>query len=85
MAEQRKRRLQQGCGCVSCPCPSGAGKTPYECQKYDNVSVIRAVSEAELCIVAVGLGSNVESEGRDREAHGLALPGLQNQLVKDAI
>jgi beta-glucosidase len=35
--------------------------------------------------VAVGLGADVESEGRDREAQGLALPGLQNQLVADAI
>lgn len=36
-------------------------------------------------MLAVGLGANVESEGRDREKLGLALPGLQNQLVADAI
>ena len=38
-----------------------------------------------MCVVAVGLGANVESEGRDREKAGLALPGHQNDLVKDAI
>ena len=85
-AEQpERRRLQQGCGCVSCPCPSGAGKTPYECKTYSKSSVLAAISASDLCVIAVGLGSNVESEGRDREAQGLALPGLQNNLTTDAI
>eukprot|EP01043_Picozoa_sp_COSAG02_P020391 COSAG02_NODE_1005_length_15270_cov_11.414607_7_plen_714_part_00 len=80
-----RRQLQQGCGCVSCPCPSGAGRTPYECKSYDKSKVTSAIKNAELCIIAVGLGANVESEGRDRQSLGLALPGKQNALVADAI
>lgn len=80
-----RRQLQQGCGCVSCPCPSGAGRTPYECKSYDKSQVTSAIDKAELCIIAVGLGANVESEGRDRQSLGLALPGKQNSLVTDAI
>ena len=47
--------------------------------------MLAAISASDLCVIAVGLGSNVESEGRDREAQGLALPGLQNNLTTDAI
>ena len=74
-----------GCGCASCPCPSGAGAEPYMCRGYNKSTMVDAVAEADVCIVAVGLGANVESEGRDREAQGLALPGQQNNLTRDAI
>lgn len=84
-ANQARRQLQQGCGCVSCPCPSGGGKTPYECKSYNSSAVTAAIAGSDLVILAVGLGANVESEGRDREKNGLNLPGKQNDLVKDAI
>ena len=32
--QQRRRGLQSGCGCVSCPCPSGGGPEPYMCLGY---------------------------------------------------
>ena len=74
-----------GCGCASCPCPSGGGPEPYMCRTYNKSAVVEAVAAADICVLAVGLGSNVESEGRDREKAGLALPGYQNSLVQDAI
>ena len=74
-----------GCGCASCPCPAGAGPEPYMCTEYNKTAVVAAVAASNVCVIAVGLGANVESEGRDREAAGLALPGQQNTLVADAI
>jgi hypothetical protein len=41
--QQQRRQLQQGCGCVSCPCPSGAGKTPYKCTTYSKSAVLAAI------------------------------------------
>ena len=82
-----RRALQSGCGCVSCPCPSGGGPEPYMCERYNRSDVEDAILHggAEVVVLAVGLGANVESEGRDREARGLALPGLQNNLTRDAM
>jgi len=77
--------VQGDCGCVSCPCPAGGGAEPYMCEGYNRTEVIEAIRGSNLCVLTVGLGSNVESEGRDREALGLALPGQQNVLVRDAI
>ena len=76
---------QPGCGCASCPCPSGGGPEPYMCTAYNKSAVEDAVAAADICVLAVGLGANVESEGRDREKAGLSLPGHQNALVQDAI
>ena len=61
------------------------GSEPYMCDEYNSTAVKEAIVGADLVIVAVGLGSNVESEGRDREKAGLALPGFQNALVHDAL
>lgn len=47
------------------------------CPSVDNTSVVTAVAGADVVLLAVGLGSGVESEGKDREAMGLALPGRQ--------
>jgi beta-glucosidase len=78
-------RVGRGCGCASCPCPSPGGSKPYMCESYDKASVVAAVAAADVVVLAVGLGANVESEGLDRESHGLALPGKQNSLVADTI
>jgi hypothetical protein len=55
------------------------------CTEYNKTAIVAAVAASDICVIAVGLGANVESEGRDREAAGLALPGQQNALVADAI
>ena len=70
-AATARRRQQQGCGCVSCPCPSGGGPEPYMCAGYNATAVTEAVSGADVVVLAVGLGANVESEGRDRQKLGL--------------
>ena len=83
--DQQPPPAQPGCGCASCPCPSGGGPEPYMCPVYNKSAVVGAIADAEVCVLAVGLGANVESEGRDREKAGLALPGFQNDLVRDAV
>ena len=34
------------------------------CKSYNSTPVVEAVGEADLVVLAVGLGANVESEGR---------------------
>lgn len=85
MLNREASRPGPSCGCASCPCPSGGGAEPYMCEDYNKTAVANAVRDADAVVLAVGLGSNVESEGRDREAYGMALPGLQNELVEDVV
>ncbi|XP_006823397.1 uncharacterized protein LOC100375395 [Saccoglossus kowalevskii] len=67
-----------------------AGNTSYasgcdnpKCRKYDSGQVKSAVSGADMVVVCVGTGTDIESEGNDR--HELALPGKQLSLLQDAV
>ena len=53
------------------------------CTDYDRLPVDRAVGQADHVVVALGLGSSFESEGKDRAS--LALPGQQAQLLADVV
>eukprot|EP00041_Stephanoeca_diplocostata_P028922 m.838661 g.838661 ORF g.838661 m.838661 type:complete len:836 (-) comp23463_c0_seq5:1378-3885(-) len=55
------------------------------CQHYDHAAVSTAVATPGIkaVVIAVGLGSHFETEGKDRP--DMNLPGQQNQLVQDAI
>ena len=67
-----------GCGCASCPCPAGAGPEPYMCTAYNKTAVVAAVAASDVCVIAVGLGANVESEGRWKCAPRLGPPHLHS-------
>jgi beta-glucosidase len=53
------------------------------CLKYSHDDIKQAVVGAGFVIVCLGLGTDLELEGRDRS--DLELPGNQLQLLKDAI
>ncbi|XP_070541987.1 uncharacterized protein [Ptychodera flava] len=59
-------------GCLTAPCT-----------QYLPSMVKAAVSGADLVVVALGTGTNVEAEFKDR--YDLTLPGKQLQLLKDAV
>jgi beta-glucosidase len=44
---------------------------------------VRAAAGADLAVVVVGTNEEIESEGYDRTS--LALPGTQDQLVKEVV
>ena len=52
-------------------------------QAYDRQSVVNAVASADLVVVCLGTGQDVEREGHDRST--LDLPGNQLDLLKDAV
>lgn len=53
------------------------------CTDYKPGDVQKAVTGANLVVVALGLGTKFESEGNDRR--NLDLPGDQLQILKDAV
>ncbi|XP_077988489.1 uncharacterized protein LOC144442990 [Glandiceps talaboti] len=60
-----------------------AGCDNIKCKSIDDVKVKSVVTGADLVVVCLGTGDNIESEGNDR--HDLALPGLQLSLLQDAV
>ncbi|XP_050419496.1 uncharacterized protein LOC126832672 isoform X1 [Patella vulgata] len=62
---------------------SGEGCNDNRCTHYIYNDIASAVHDAEIVFVCLGLGIEVEQEGRDRS--NISLPGHQLQLLKDAI
>ncbi|NXD11464.1 XYL2 arabinofuranosidase, partial [Nothocercus nigrocapillus] len=60
-----------------------AGCREPPCQEYAPAEVEAAVRGADVVVVCLGTGIDLETEGRDRE--DLALPGQQLQLLQDAV
>ncbi|NXN91732.1 XYL2 arabinofuranosidase, partial [Rhinopomastus cyanomelas] len=53
------------------------------CQRYSRAEVVEAAGAADVVVVCLGTGTDVETEARDRQ--DLALPGHQLQLLQDAV
>ena len=53
------------------------------CVTYDSGLVKRTVDGADVVIVALGTGSDIEGEGNDRR--DISFPGHQLQLLQDAV
>ncbi|ESO88942.1 hypothetical protein LOTGIDRAFT_154010 [Lottia gigantea] len=60
-----------------------AGCRSTRCILYDPFSVKKAVTNVEIVLICVGLGTLVEAEGKDRT--DLELPGQQQTLIQDVI
>ena len=75
--------LSAAVGCET-HAPKGWGGPPNVCNvtSYDKASVTAAASGADVVVVCVGTSKFVEAEGTDRV--DLALPGAQEQLLRDA-
>jgi beta-glucosidase len=61
----------------------GHGCTDIKCSVYNGAEVSGAVMGADLVVVTLGTGNDVESEGNDRM--DIDLPGSQLQLLQDAV
>ncbi|XP_050392508.2 uncharacterized protein LOC126811077 [Patella vulgata] len=53
------------------------------CLSYDKSEIVNAVKNADIVLVCLGLGNEVEDEGNDRA--NISLPGYQFQLHQDAV
>ncbi|NWW54655.1 XYL2 arabinofuranosidase, partial [Pedionomus torquatus] len=53
------------------------------CQKYSRAEVVAAVGAADIVVVCLGTGIDVETEAKDRR--DLSLPGHQLELLQDAV
>ncbi|XP_050401329.2 uncharacterized protein LOC126818152 [Patella vulgata] len=53
------------------------------CKDYDQTGIINAVNNTDIVFVCLGLGNDVEKEGKDRA--DITLPGHQLQLLQDAV
>ncbi|BFZ18972.1 hypothetical protein BsWGS_22010 [Bradybaena similaris] len=53
------------------------------CKQYQSPTVATLVKGADLIFVTLGTGTQIESEGRDRE--NLSLPGNQSNIVADVL
>ncbi|ESO87969.1 hypothetical protein LOTGIDRAFT_193829 [Lottia gigantea] len=62
---------------------SGQGCEDNKCEHYAKNDIINAVYVSEVVFVCLGLGTEVEAEGKDRDT--IDLPGGQLQLLKDAV
>ncbi|KAJ1176806.1 hypothetical protein NDU88_002073 [Pleurodeles waltl] len=60
-----------------------AGCSDPLCTKYSPAEVKEVAKSSDIIIVCLGTGISFESEGNDRM--NLALPGFQNELLKDAV
>ena len=60
-----------------------SGCSSAACTDYDAASVEKSIANAQHVVIAAGLGSGFESEGRDRP--NLSLPGDQPKLIADAV
>ncbi|XP_043915951.1 probable beta-D-xylosidase 5 [Protopterus annectens] len=60
-----------------------AGCTEPTCKNYSPTEIKEAVQSADIIIVCLGTGTDIETEGRDRM--DIALPGHQDELLRDAV
>ncbi|XP_068773671.1 uncharacterized protein [Struthio camelus] len=60
-----------------------AGCSEPRCQQYSPAEVEGAARGADVVVVCLGTGTDVEMEGKDRE--DLSLPGHQLELLQDAV
>ncbi|NXU59851.1 XYL2 arabinofuranosidase, partial [Turnix velox] len=60
-----------------------AGCQEPQCQQYSQEEVTRAVAAADIVVVCLGTGINLETEGKDRS--DLSLPGHQLELLQDTV
>ena len=60
-----------------------SGCTSAACDDYNADSIEKAIEQAQHVVIAAGLGSKFESEGKDRP--NLSLPGDQPKLIEDAV
>ncbi|XP_064897546.1 xylan 1,4-beta-xylosidase-like [Columba livia] len=60
-----------------------AGCREPQCHWYSQADVVRAVGAADVVVVCLGTGIDVETEGKDRS--DLSLPGHQLELLQDAV
>ncbi|NXH19853.1 XYL2 arabinofuranosidase, partial [Bucco capensis] len=60
-----------------------AGCREPPCQQYSRAEVVRAAGTADVVVVCLGTGVDVETEAKDRR--DLSLPGHQLELLQDAV
>ncbi|KAM9369662.1 uncharacterized protein LRP34_010269 [Phaethornis superciliosus] len=60
-----------------------AGCPEPRCQQYDPTEVVGAAGAADVVVVCLGTGVDVETEAKDRS--DLLLPGHQLELLQDAV
>ncbi|NXL57259.1 XYL2 arabinofuranosidase, partial [Chordeiles acutipennis] len=53
------------------------------CQQYSRAEVVRAAGAADVVVVCLGTGTDVEMEAKDRR--DMSLPGHQLELLQDAV
>ncbi|XP_074970838.1 uncharacterized protein LOC142066782 isoform X1 [Phalacrocorax aristotelis] len=53
------------------------------CQQYSRAEVVRVAGAADMVVVCLGTGTDVETEAKDRR--DLSLPGHQLELLQDAV
>ncbi|KAJ8029229.1 putative beta-D-xylosidase 6 [Holothuria leucospilota] len=61
----------------------GAGCSDPSCSKYHQSEISMAVSGADIVLVCLGTGIEIETEGQDRK--DIKLPGKQLKLLQDAV
>ncbi|NWV00316.1 BXL5 xylosidase, partial [Upupa epops] len=62
---------------------SAPGCREPKCRWYSRAEVVEAAGAADVVVVCLGTGTDVETEGKDRR--DLSLPGHQLQLLQDAV
>ncbi|NWI66084.1 XYL2 arabinofuranosidase, partial [Todus mexicanus] len=60
-----------------------AGCREPRCQRYSRAEVVGAAGAADVVVVCLGTGIDVETEAKDRR--DLSLPGRQLELLQDAV
>lgn len=60
-----------------------AGCSEPRCRSYSPTDIKQVVQSADIIIVCLGTGTDIETEGRDRM--DITLPGHQDELLKDAV
>ncbi|NWT56383.1 XYL2 arabinofuranosidase, partial [Erythrocercus mccallii] len=60
-----------------------AGCSEPRCQRYSRAELLRVVGAADVVLVCLGTGVDVETEAKDRS--DLSLPGHQLELLQDAV
>ncbi|NWW25406.1 XYL2 arabinofuranosidase, partial [Falcunculus frontatus] len=60
-----------------------AGCSEPQCQRYSRAELVRVVAAADVVLICLGTGVDVETEAKDRS--DLSLPGHQLKLLQDAV
>ncbi|XP_031988485.1 probable beta-D-xylosidase 2 isoform X1 [Corvus moneduloides] len=60
-----------------------AGCSEPRCQQYSRAELVRVVGAADVVLICLGTGVDVETEAKDRS--DLSLPGHQLELLQDAV